>query len=87
MQTTKQTQCKRYNVGEESRRFLYALDTFERFESVFFDALCKQYGEEAGERFYHEHDEQLEAVERIIMEYLRIQFTQGMGTDAVEVTI
>lgn len=87
MQTTKQTQSKRYTVGEESRRFLNALDTLQRFESDFFDALCKQYGDEAGERFYHTHDEQLEAVERIVMEYLRIQFTQGMGTDTVEVTI
>ena len=51
------------------------------------DALKFQYGEEQGEKFYLSHAEQLDAVERVVMEYLRIQFTMQMGTDAEQVTI
>ena len=78
---------KQYTVGEESRKFLNALDTFARFENDFMDALQNQYGEEQGEKIYLQHLPQFEDVERTVMDYLRIQFTQGMGGDAATVEI
>lgn len=83
----KQNPNKQYTVGEDSRRFLYALDTFQQFENALLDALQQVYGEEQGERLYLSHNEQFEGVERIVMDYLRIQFTQGMGANAEQVTI
>lgn len=78
---------KQYTVGENSRQFLNALDTFQRFENDLLDALQNQYGEDQGEQFYLSHLQKFEDVERIVMDYLRIQFTEGMGTDAEQVTI
>ena len=78
---------KQYTVGENSRQFLNALDTFQQFENDFLDALQAQYGEEQGEKFYFQHLQQFEDVERVVMDYLRIQFTQQMGTDAPAVEI
>lgn len=78
---------KQYTVGENSRQFLNALDTFQQFENDFLDALIFQYGEEQGDKMYNSHLQQLEDVERIVMDYLRIQFTIQMGTDAEQVTI
>jgi len=78
---------KQYTIGEQSRKFLNALDTFQRFENDFLDALQAQYGEEQGEQFYLKHVEQFEDVERTVMEYLRIQFTILMGTDAETVAL
>ena len=78
---------KQYTVGENSRQFLNALDTFQQFENDFLDALQYQYGEEKGEQLYLSHLQQFEDVERIVMDYLRIQFTVLMGTDAEQVTL
>lgn len=78
---------KQYTVGEQSRQFLNALDTFQQFENDFLDALQAQYGEEQGEKLYLQHLQQFEDVERVVMDYLRIQFTQQMGTDAATVEI
>lgn len=78
---------KQYTVGEQSRQFLNALDTFQKFENDFLDALQAQYGEEQGEKLYLGHLQQFEDVERVVMDYLRIQFTQGMGGDASTVEI
>lgn len=79
---------KTYTIGEDSRRLLDALDTYQVFVGEFLDALVQIYGEESGNKFYQEHRDTLDAVERIIMEYLRIQFTtQGMGTGKTEITI
>jgi hypothetical protein len=78
---------KQYTVGEQSRKFLNALDTFAHFENDLMDALQSQYGEEQGEKMYLQHLPQFEDVERTVMEYLRIQFTQGMGGDAATIEI
>lgn len=78
---------KQYTVGENSRQFLNALDTFQQFENDLLDALQNQYGEEQGEQLYLSHLQQFEDVERIVMDYLRIQFTLLMGTDAEQVTL
>lgn len=78
---------KQYTVGENSRQFLNALDTFQQFENDLLDALQAQYGEEQGEQLYLSHLQQFEDVERIVMDYLRIQFTQQMGTDTEQVTL
>ena len=78
---------KQYTISDESRLFLNALDTFQRFENDLLTALQNLYGEEQGEKFYFSHVEQFEGVERIVMDYLRVQFTMQMGGDAVQVEI
>jgi len=78
---------KQFNVGEQSRRFLVALDTYNLFKNDLYDALTETYGEEQGNKFFNEHGEQLETVERIVMDYLRVSFTMQMGTDAETVEI
>lgn len=83
----KQETTKQYTVGEDSRRFLYALDTFQQFKNTFLDALQNLYGEEQGEHLYLEHAPQFEDVERTVMEYLRVTFTQWLGGDDAQVTI
>lgn len=78
---------KQYAVGEYSRKFLDALDAFAQFKNAFIVALTDTYGEQQAEKLYDEHAEQLEDVERTIMEYLRFLFLEKMGTDAQQVTI
>lgn len=78
---------KPYTIGEDSRRLLDTLDAYQAFIGEFLDALVQIYGEESGHKFYDEHRDTLDAVERIIMDYLRIQFTQEMATGKTEITI
>ena len=78
---------KQYTVGDNSRRFLDALDTFQVFKNDLLHALTATYGEERGEQFYNAHGEQLEQVERIVMDYLRPLFAMGMGTQADRVEL
>lgn len=79
---------KTYTIGEDSRRLLDTLDTYQAFCSELLDTLVQIYGEEHAHELYQEHTKDLEAVERIIMDYLRIQFTtQGMGTGKTDITI
>lgn len=79
--------AKVYTIGEYSQKFLDALDTLQAAESKFFEALTDTYGEKSADEFYQAHVEQWDAVERVIMDFLRILFTQEMGTDAPRVTI
>lgn len=78
---------KQYTVGECSRLLFDALDTFQEFKNDLLTALQHTYGEEQGDRLFDTHFDQFEAVERIVTDYLRQQFTIQMGTDAVAVTI
>lgn len=78
---------KTYTIGEDSRRLLDALDAFQVFNGELLDALVHIYGEDSGHKFYQEHRDDLDKVERIVMEYLRIQFTQEMATGKAEITI
>ena len=76
-----------YTVGEYSRRYLDALNSFQGFKSTFYDALVAAYGEKTGDEMYHEHDTVLDAVERVVLDYMRYQFTLEMGTGKTEITI
>lgn len=79
---------KTYVIGEDSRKLLDALDAYQVFVGELLDALVQIYGEEQGHKFYQEHRDTLDEVERIVMDYLRIQFTtQGMGTGKTTITI
>ena len=78
---------KNYTIGEGTRRFLDALSLYKEFCGAFMDALTEEYGEKQGINFYHEHNEQLESIERIIMEYLHIRFSWEIGTDKAEITL
>ena len=79
--------AKQYTIGEYSQKFLDALDTLQLAERKFFEALTATYGEETADRYYQEHVDQFEAVERVIMEYLRILFTASMGTAKTQIEI
>ena len=78
---------KTYTVVEYSRRFLDALDAFTQFRNTLLDALTYAYGEEQGEKFSLSHTDEFDNVERIIMDYLRIQFTLEMTPNNRNVTI
>lgn len=79
---------KQFTIGEESRRFLEALDALKAFESCFMDALTAQYGEKTGLKFWQErHADKCIEIEQAIMEYLRIQFTWEMGMNKAQISI
>ena len=71
---------KTYVIGESSERLLKVLDLYKLFQDKLLEALELMYGEKQGSELYMEHDKELEDIERIVMEYLRINFTQEMGT-------
>ena len=77
---------KKYIIGEESKRLLNALEKFQEFQNTLTDALISMYGEDGGAQFFNEHKKDLDNVERIVMEYLRINFTtnMGFGNDTIE---
>lgn len=71
---------KNYVIGETSKRFLIALEKFQDFETSLLDALEGMYGEEEGTRYFMELSPKLEEIQRsAIMEYLRINFANGVG--------
>lgn len=78
---------KQYTIGEDSRQFLDALDAFAAFQCRFLNALTHAYGDKQGNDMFQEHREMFDGVERAVMDYLRIQFTQCMGIEAEAVTI
>lgn len=78
---------KQYTVGEYSRQFLNALDTFQEFKNDFLTALQTLYGEEQGDKIYNEHAQLYDDVERTVMDYLRYNFVLEMGTAKDTITI
>lgn len=76
-----------YIVGEDSRRYLDALNVFQEFKNAFMYALTEMYGEEQGEQMYLSHNEQYEAIENTIWDYMRVPFTMKMGADLSQVEI
>ena len=80
-------QPKQYTVGEESRLFLDALDAFAVFENKLIEAWTAAYDEDTAARFYNEHAEQFDNVERVVMDYLRVLFTSEMGTGKTAVVL
>lgn len=81
--------AKTYKIGEYSRRFLDALDAFQVFKNSYLDALTSLYDEEQGARLFADDADKLDDVERAVMDYLRICFTEALGAtqDAQAVTI
>lgn len=79
---------KTYTISEDSGRLLDALDAYQAFIGEFINALVEIYGDGNAQDLYLKDLATFEAVEDVIMRYLRIQFTtQGMGTGKTEVTI
>ena len=78
---------KKYVIGESSERLLKALDVFGLFQTELLEALEFMYGELKGGELFAENTQKLEEVERIVMEYLRINFTSEMGTGKEIVTL
>lgn len=78
---------RNFTVGEISARFLNALSDFQEVKDELLFALCAMYGDDDGEKFYNSHAETLDAVERIIMEYLRVQFSYGMACNLTNIEL
>lgn len=78
---------KNYVIGESSALFLKTLEKCEELQSGFIDALELMYGEEEGNKRFNEHHHQLEEIERVIMEYLRINFISEMNGKNETITL
>ena len=78
---------KHFIIGESSKKFLMALEAFQDFKNLFMDALEYQQGEEQANQFFMEHLPKFEDVERIIMDYLRINFTSETADENETITI
>ena len=78
---------KQYVIGESSERLLNALEVFSLFQVRLLEALEFMYGELKGGELFAESTPKLEDIERIVMEYLRVNFTSEMGTEKDIVTL
>ena len=78
---------KKFFIGEESERFLDALELFTLFRDKLLEALVFMYGEEQGTERYMKNDQKLEDIDRIVMEYLHFNFIAEMGTGRKTVII
>ena len=78
---------KNYIIGEESKKLLNALEILQEFKCSFLDALTLMYSEEQGNELFNEHNPKIEDVERIVMDYLRINFVTEMGEGKDEITL
>ena len=78
---------KQYVIGESSERLLKALDVFNLFQAELLEALEFMYGELKGGELFAESTPKLEDIERIVMEYLRVNFTSELGTGKEIVTL
>ena len=76
-----------YFVGEESRRYLDALNVFQEFKNALLYALTENYGEQSGTDMYLSHNKEYEGIENIIWDYMRVPFTMKMGADLEQVEI
>lgn len=81
--TTKPLYC----IGEQTRRYLDALNVFTEFENALMYALTETYGEEQGEQMILSHTEQFAEIERIVWDYMKIGITQQMGGGLAQVEI
>lgn len=79
--------AKNYTIGEESRRFLDAFGSFQDFRNLYFDALCYLYGDDHGAFLYNEDGDKLDAVERSIMDYIRVCFAENMASNQDRQTV
>ena len=77
----------KFVIGENSQQLLKALTAFREFQNAYMDALTAIYGEKEGAQDYQAIFDHVEAIERDIMEYLRVQITWNMGTGAEVITI
>ena len=78
---------KQYIVGDETRRFLDVLDTYEAFRNEFLTLLQTEYGEDSGDKLYNSHADALDEIEHILWGYMRVPLTYEMGLDKDTITI
>ena len=78
---------KQFVIGEYSRRYLNALDTFQTFKNTLLQALETEFGEEQANEMFLKNEGIFEAVENSVMGYLRDCMVIEMGTDREIVTI
>lgn len=78
---------KQFSIGDTSRRFLAALDAFQAFKNQLFTAVAEEYGEDEAEQLHGKNRQFYDGIETSIMELLRVQFTERMGTGDDSITI
>ena len=78
---------KKFVIGEDSERYLNALDTFQTFKNTLLQALETEFGEEQANEMFLKNEGIFEAVENSVMGYLRDCMVIEMGTDKEIVTI
>lgn len=78
---------KQFVIGEDSARYLNALDKFHGFMNAFLDALTEYYGEEQGDEIFHRFDDKFDAVENLVLKELHGTMVMELGTDREIVTL
>lgn len=77
----------KYIIGESSEHYLNALEAFQVFQDRFIQALEFSYGDEQANEYFMEHNPKFEEIERIIMDYLRINFILEMNGKNKTITL
>ena len=78
---------KQFVIGEDTERYLNALDKFHGFKNEFLDALTEYFGEEQGDRIFQSYSEQFDAVENLVLHEMYGSMSMELGTDKEIVTI
>lgn len=77
-----------YLIGEDTRRYLDALNAFQEFKNALIHAVFTDYGDEAGIDLYSRHDSLFDSVEGVIWAYMKphiIEHMQGQTTQDIEI--
>lgn len=80
-------ETKNFIIGDDTRRYLNVLNTYEAFRNQFLSLLQTEYGDDSGDKLYNSHAETLDAVEHVLWEYMRVPLTMEMGLDKETITI
>lgn len=64
-----------YKVSNTTAKFVSTLATLNNAENDFLDALITLYGEETGDKFFHQSDSLFEGLRKQVAEYLAMSIT------------
>ena len=72
-------QLSDYKVSSTTAKFVSTLATLNNTEDAFLDALKTLYGEETGDKFFHQSDSLFEGLRKQVAEYLAMSITLISG--------
>ena len=78
---------KQFVIGNYSRNYLNALDTFQAFKNQLLQALESEFEEQQANEMFLKDMDTFDAVENVVMGHLRNCIVIEMGTDKEIVTI